>query len=287
MDVRNFEWSFHPRTKMSTRQWNVQEQLQTLDSDKEDSPFLAVSVPPKRRWVQARKLIQTDDWWSVWIGFSLFGVSLGVAAAKFKYPDFDAAVLPSLWSADDTSKMFTITNGVGLFILVILRKLFLLTCQVVLSFLFALLQFFFIQKGKPVEKQVKLKYYAPGFLLLELISVGIQILSSNTLLDQYGLKEEIWAFIIGIVLGNLLSFVNGKRHCNLGLSDTGRQERHKEMSYSRCLSWRILHQDRSRPSRCRYFEFWRSHASCYRCELAVNNPRSNSYLCLRHLLFQI
>lgn len=188
---------------MSTKQWNVQEQLQSLGSDQEGSPFLAINAPldeaqKSRKWVQARKLIQTDDWWSVWIGFSLFGVALGVAAIKKTYPDFQPGILPALWSGEDPSTMFSLSNGIGFLILVIL------------SFGFALLQFFFVQKGKPVEKQVKLKYYAPGFLLLELISVGIQVISANKLLDKYGLKEEIWAFIVGIILGNLLSFVNDK-----------------------------------------------------------------------------
>lgn len=41
--------------------------------------------------------------------------------------------------------------------------------------------------------------------MLALISVGIQIISANTSLDKYGLKEEMWGFIIGIISGNLLS----------------------------------------------------------------------------------
>jgi hypothetical protein len=63
--------------------------------------------------------------------------------------------------------------------------------------------------GKPIEKQGSLKTYGPGFFILCLFCVGIQVISSNNVLDRYGLKEELWGFIFGIVAGNLLSFVNG------------------------------------------------------------------------------
>jgi hypothetical protein len=65
-----------------------------------------------------RKLYTADDWWSVWIGFAFFGLSLGVAAANIKYPSFQVGLLPVLWSAQDPSTMFTLTIGIGLLVLV-------------------------------------------------------------------------------------------------------------------------------------------------------------------------
>lgn len=196
------------------KQWNVQtpEEEPFLEPEGEELVPAETSgsvVIKKRRWIQARKLITADDWWSVWIGFSFFGLSLAVAALRFSYPHTAVTVLPILWDVKDPSTMFTVANGPAMVALVHPLLDSVLTVQVVLSFFFAILQFYFVQKGKPVEKQVPLKFYAPGFFLLELLSVAILILSTEKVLDRYGLKEEIWAFVIGIILGNLLSFVSG------------------------------------------------------------------------------
>ena len=136
-------------------------------------------LPKQSRWTG---FIGKEDWWTVWIGLFLvlFAVVLWAASGTIK------VFTPSLstWS-DWASLRTTLSNNVWETILLFVLLLVLFT--IATSFL-----------------KVKIGRFVPGFTLLFVLSLLINIFSSWKIASKYGIEAPLVALALGLVLGNVM-----------------------------------------------------------------------------------
>lgn len=136
---------------------------------------------PKKSGVWS-ELIRKEDWWSVWIGLFLVAVSILFWLGGHSIKIFTAQILP--WS-----NLQALTSGfssnIGSILLLFL----------VLFALFAISVSF---------QGVSIKTFTTGFILLFVLSVFVNILSSWKWASQYNLEAPLLALIIGLIIGNVI-----------------------------------------------------------------------------------
>lgn len=136
--------------------------------------------------------LSNDDWWSVWIGLTFCLISIFSSALFFVLKrSVLSVILPSIWNFTNITTMYTVEEITGQLVMM------------VLNFLFIIISFYSINFDKKTLYSDTLKYCL-GFILLQLISFFIFIISNYEIFNLYGLKEELFAIIIGIILGNVI-----------------------------------------------------------------------------------
>lgn len=122
-----------------------------------------------------KKLIKSEDWWTVWLGLILFGFSLfGIITATPK---------PSLWTANPLDS-FSLDGFIS---------------YLLLTFILLLLLSLAIK-----SIQNKLSTFAPAFVLFSFLGLIAQIISKQSFMATYGLEYVLWALIIGLLIANTI-----------------------------------------------------------------------------------
>ena len=121
----------------------------------------------------------SEDWWAVWLGLILFGVSLlGIITTIPK---------PKTWITNPLNSFSTDSFISYLLLTLILLILLLITIKSI---------------------QGKISTFIPSFLILSLLGLVAQIISKQTIIGTYGLEYILWALIIGLIISNTIGIPN-------------------------------------------------------------------------------
>ena len=122
-----------------------------------------------------KTLIKSEDWWTVWLGLILFGLSfLGIITAPPK---------PGLWTANPLDSFSF--DGFISYLLLTFMLLLLLSLAI-----------------KSIQN--KLSTFAPAFILFSFLGLIAQIISKQSFITTYGLEYVLWALIIGLLIANTI-----------------------------------------------------------------------------------
>ena len=137
-----------------------------------------------------------DDWWSVWIGLIIFSLSFISSIILFSIKkDLSNMILPGIWSFSNITNMYSHHGQIIGQCLMLILNLFLIS-----------ISFYTINIAKT---DLNIFRYCIGVSLLQIIVSFIFIISNYYICDIYGLKEELFAILIGIIIGNIvISFDN-------------------------------------------------------------------------------
>jgi uncharacterized integral membrane protein (TIGR00698 family) len=146
---------------------------------------------------EGRKILGSEDWWAVWIGFGIvvLGIVLWLAGTSL---NFFAAKIPSwnswsfLWSGGETKVNGATTQVAG----IAQRWPHIVALFVIFAALFSLAAYFL---------KLKLKPFLGGFLVLFLISVVVNIFAASKWATSYNFEAPIVALILGLVVGNIVN----------------------------------------------------------------------------------
>lgn len=131
--------------------------------------------PPSQPWYM---WWNSDDWWSCWIGLSIFGAVTLMVPRGIMQPSF----LPWTWNPFDA---FANSNW-GLFVLFLaMGALVWLACAATLM------------NGW--------RLYPLGYLVIFTLAFVSKWLAANTALHNVSLGDSIWAILFGTLLRNILS----------------------------------------------------------------------------------
>ncbi|ANS73226.1 hypothetical protein AWM70_00365 [Paenibacillus yonginensis] len=136
-------------------------------------------LPKQSKWAG---LIAKEDWWTVWIGFFIVVLAVIFWSAggtiKSITPSFAA------WS-DGASLGKTLADNAlrTVYLFVLLLALFTLATSIL---------------------KVKASQFIPGFLLLFVISLLINLFSSWKFASKYGIEAPLVALALGLIVGNLI-----------------------------------------------------------------------------------
>ena len=138
---------------------------------------------PGKSWHEKTRLLQTEDWWAVWVGLlvillSLAGFWAGSPLVK------DLAVTPGKWSDPDGIARDLQTNFRGyLAIFFVLLAVFSLSMKIM---------------GH------SLKQFVPGFVVIFVGALAIFYLAGWAVMERWDLGAPLLALIAGLVVGNLI-----------------------------------------------------------------------------------
>ena len=122
-----------------------------------------------------KTLIKSEDWWTVWLGLILFGLSfLGIITATPK---------PGLWTANPLDSFSF--DGFISYLLLTFMLLLLLSLAI-----------------KSIQN--KLSTFVPAFILFSFLGLIAQIISKQSFIATYGLEYVLWALIIGLLIANTI-----------------------------------------------------------------------------------
>jgi uncharacterized integral membrane protein (TIGR00698 family) len=120
-----------------------------------------------------KSLLKSEDWWAVWLGLVLFGVTLlGVITVVPR---------PASWVTNPL-KSFSIDSFIS-YLLLTFILIVLLSASIKLT-------------------QGKLSTFIPSFLLFSMLGLFAQIISKQSFMGNYGLEYVLWALVIGLVISN-------------------------------------------------------------------------------------
>ena len=120
-------------------------------------------------------LKKSEDWWTVWLGLSLFGFSLlGTITTVPK---------PNLW----------ITNPFNSF-----------STDGFISYLFLTIILLILLSIAIKSIQSNLSTFIPAFFLFSMLGLVAQVISKQSFMATYGLEYVLWALIIGLLISNTI-----------------------------------------------------------------------------------
>ena len=132
-----------------------------------------------------------DDWWSVWIGLIIFFLASISSIILFEIKkDLSNMILPGIWSFSNITNMYSDHGQIIGQCMMLILNLFLIT-----------LSLYTMNINK---SDTNIFHYCIGFSLLQTIVSFIFIISDYYICDIYGLKEELFAILIGIIIGNIV-----------------------------------------------------------------------------------
>jgi uncharacterized integral membrane protein (TIGR00698 family) len=121
-----------------------------------------------------RRVLLSEDWWAVWLGWAMILAALGGLLA--------AVPKPAPW----TSNPFAALPGLaGLFVL-------LLGLAAVTALALAAMRW-------------SLHHYLAGFPVVFLLAALAQLIASQKTVEAYGLEYVLWALLLGLAVSNLVS----------------------------------------------------------------------------------
>ena len=131
-----------------------------------------ISISLKTLFLALRK---SEDWWTVWLGLILFGVTLlGIITTVPK---------PNLW----------VTNPFNSF-----------STDGFISYLFLTFILLIILSIAIKSIQGKLSTFIPAFLIFSVLGLVAQVISKQSFIGTYGLEYVLWALIIGLIISNTI-----------------------------------------------------------------------------------
>ena len=120
-------------------------------------------------------LKKSEDWWTVWLGFILFGISL--------LEIITTVPKPNLWITNPLNSFST--DGFISYLFVTIILLILLSIAIKLI-------------------QGRLSTFIPAFLLFSIFGLVAQVISKQSFMATYGLEYVLWALIIGLLISNTI-----------------------------------------------------------------------------------
>jgi len=124
-------------------------------------------------------LKKSEDWWTVWLGLILFGVSLlGIITTVPK---------PNRW----------VTNPFNSF-----------SADGFISYLFLTIILLILLSISIKSIQDRLSTFIPVFLLFSMLGLVAQVISKQSFMGTYGLEYVLWALIIGLIISNTIGVPN-------------------------------------------------------------------------------
>jgi len=124
-------------------------------------------------------LKKSEDWWTVWLGLILFGVSLlGIITTVPK---------PNRW----------VTNPFNSF-----------SADGFISYLFLTIILLILLSISIKSIQDRLSTFIPAFLLFSMLGLVAQVISKQSFMGTYGLEYVLWALIIGLIISNTIGVPN-------------------------------------------------------------------------------
>ena len=126
-----------------------------------------------------KSLLKSEDWWAVWLGLVLFGVTLlGVITVVPR---------PASWLMNPLESFST--DSFISYLLLTFILLVLLSASIKIT-------------------QGKLSTFIPSFLLFSMLGLIAQIISKQSFMGSYGLEYVLWALVIGLVISNTVGVPN-------------------------------------------------------------------------------
>lgn len=120
-------------------------------------------------------LKKSEDWWTVWLGLILFGVSLlGIITTVPK---------PNRWVTNPFNSFSA--DGFISYLLLTIILLILLSISI-----------------KSIQD--RLSTFIPAFLLFSMLGLVAQVISKQSFMGTYGLEYVLWALIIGLIISNTI-----------------------------------------------------------------------------------
>jgi uncharacterized integral membrane protein (TIGR00698 family) len=124
-------------------------------------------------------LKKSEDWWTVWLGLILFGVSLlGIITTVPK---------PNRW----------VTNPFNSF-----------SADGFISYLFLTIILLILLSISIKSIQDRLSTFIPAFFLFSMLGLVAQVISKQSFMGTYGLEYVLWALIIGLIISNTIGVPN-------------------------------------------------------------------------------
>jgi uncharacterized integral membrane protein (TIGR00698 family) len=120
-----------------------------------------------------KSLLKSEDWWAVWLGLALFGITLLGVITVIPRPTSWVMNPLEAFSTDSFVSYLLLTS-----ILIVL-----LSASIKLT-------------------QGKLSTFVPSFLLFSMLGLLAQLISRQTFMGSYGLEYVLWALVIGLVISN-------------------------------------------------------------------------------------
>ncbi|MDH5732399.1 MAG: putative sulfate exporter family transporter [Candidatus Bathyarchaeota archaeon] len=120
-------------------------------------------------------LKKSEDWWTVWLGLILFGVSLlGIITTVPK---------PNRWVTNPFNSFSA--DGFISYLLLTIILLILLSISI-----------------KSIQD--RLSTFIPAFLVFSILGLVAQVISKQSFMGTYGLEYVLWALIIGLIISNTI-----------------------------------------------------------------------------------
>ena len=143
----------------------------------------SVKVPNKWQWSE---LWLKEDWWSIWLGFGIVLIALGLFAAGSTLKPL--AVTPPKWSTfAQLQQYFAQTWYWYLILYGVFTGLYTISAAII--------------GYKPIT-------YFAGFTLVFILSLFILIAGSWHLASNYGLEAPLIALVLGLAIGNIGTLPN-------------------------------------------------------------------------------
>jgi len=120
-------------------------------------------------------LKKSEDWWTVWLGLILFGISL--------LEIITTVPKPNIWITNPLNSFST--DGFISYLFVTIILLILLSIAIKLI-------------------QGRLSTFIPAFLLFSIFGLVAQVISKQSFMATYGLEYVLWALIIGLLISNTI-----------------------------------------------------------------------------------
>ena len=136
-----------------------------------------------KRWFKKTKLLQTEDYWAIWLGLFVIAVTM-VAFWGGSLLIRDIAVTPEKWTALSGVKDDWVKNW--------------------RAYLFIFLGFLVLFSLSVKIMGHKLREFMPGFIILFLSSLGIFYLAGWGFMKKWDLGAPLLALAVGLIVGNIL-----------------------------------------------------------------------------------
>jgi uncharacterized membrane protein YadS len=140
-----------------------------------------------KRWFKKTKLLQTEDYWAIWLGLLIIVVTIGAFWAGSLFMK-NIAVTPGKWAALSDIKNDWVKNGS--------------------AYLFIFLGFLVPFSLSARIMGHKLREFIPGFVLLFIGALGIGYLAGWEFMKKWDLGAPLLALAVGLIMGNIFKIPN-------------------------------------------------------------------------------
>ena len=136
-----------------------------------------------KRWFKKSKLLQTEDYWAIWLGLSVIAITMAAFwGGSLLIKNF--AVTPEKWTALSGIKEDLVKHW--------------------RAYLFIFLGFLSIFSLSVKAMGHKIREFMPGFVILFLASLGIFYLAGWKFMKKWDLGAPLLALSVGLIIGNIL-----------------------------------------------------------------------------------